>query len=92
MIIKGKNGSTLQGGTVFQNGSRVHFFLSDGILFCKQQRTAFPNERIIRTVDEGMCMIGSTVALYDGLQIAVTMGELCADIYKVCQKGESLTQ
>ncbi len=31
MIIKGKNGSTLQGGTVFQNGSRVepfwfHFF------------------------------------------------------------------
>ncbi len=33
MIIKEKNGSTLQGGTVFQNGSRVepfwlHFFLS----------------------------------------------------------------
>ncbi len=31
MIIKGKNGSTLQGGTVFQHGSRVepfwlHFF------------------------------------------------------------------
>ncbi len=31
MIIKGKNGSTLQDGTVFQNGSRVeqfwlHFF------------------------------------------------------------------
>ena len=46
----------------------------------------------ILSVDEGMCVVGSTVFLYDGLQIAVMMGDLCADIYEVYRKGGSLTQ
>ena len=41
---------------------------------------------------EGILEGGGTVFLFDGLQIAHIIGELCADIWKVCRKSGCPTQ
>ncbi len=48
-------------------------------------------KRRISTVlaDEGMCVVCSTVVIYDGFQIAIMMGDVYADIWRVCRKGVS---
>ncbi len=57
------------------------------VMDCSKWDKQAANESLVLAEQEEILECGSTVFLFDGLRIAHIIGELCADIWKVCRKS-----